>query len=825
VIKKTFKSSFSIKFKIMGLTLPEASVHSVCAADKIKHIPVSIRNRKDMAVLFSQKRSLIATVFLVATLLFSISAASASEASRPDITAHTSRESVSAGLDAYKYGDFQQALKEWTKALQDAQGQSDRTLELEARLLLAEAYQALGQHRRAIQILEPAMALVSESSKMERMIQLTIILGRSYTETGDTEQARKLLEESAGTANSSGRPELAASALNNLGNLFIHHHQYPDALAAYEKCIVLAKQADELLLQAQASTNAAEAALGAGNLEHSSELLSKALEASDSLSNSHDKAYLLLKIGQVWQRLDADSKPYEGNGLLQAYAALYQGQVVAESIGDHLALSYALGYQGQVHEAAERFDDALNLTDRAIFAAQRANAPEALYRWEWQAGRLLRTQGDIDGAIARYRKAIHTLQSIRPDLSIHYAGEQSSNRQAIGSLFFELADLLLQRSWTSKDQEAIQDDLIAARDAVEQIKVVELENYFRDDCVVELEAKLTKLDQIDNKTAIFYPILLDERLELLLSLPDGIKHFTVPLSRAKITEEIRTFRKLLEKRTTHQYLPHARQLYSWLIQPMAQDLVQAGIETLVTVPDGPLRTIPLGALHDGEAFLIEKYALAYTPGLQLTDPHPLKRNNLRVLMGGLTMAVQDFPPLPYVSGELEQVHDLYGGTILMNKDYLFDNVHDELEKSPYTVVHLASHGLFSGDARRSFVLTYDGKVTLDRLEQLIGFTKYRKHPVEMLTLSACQTAAGDDRAALGLAGVAVKAGARSALATLWHINDQATSMLISNFYQQLKDPDNSKARALQQAQVSILLDRRYRHPSYWSPFLLIGNWL
>ena len=194
-------------------------------------------------------------------------------------------------------------------------------------------------------------------------------------------------------------------------------------------------------------------------------------------------------------------------------------------------------------------------------------------------------------------------------------------------------------------------------------------------------------------------------------------------------------------------------------------------------------------------------------------------------MGGLTLPVQDFPPLPYVSGELEKVHDLYGGTILMNEDYLFDNVHDELEKSPYTVVHLATHGLFSSDARRSFVLTYDGKVTLDRLEQLIGFTKYRKHPVEMLTLSACQTAVGDDRAALGLAGVAVKAGARSALATLWHINDQATSMLISNFYQQLKDPDNTKARALQQAQISVLSDRRYRHPSYWSPFLLIGNWL
>lgn len=97
--------------------------------------------------------------------------------------------------------------------------------------------------------------------------------------------------------------------------------------------------------------------------------------------------------------------------------------------------------------------------------------------------------------------------------------------------------------------------------------------------------------------------------------------------------------------------------------------------------------------------------------------------------------------------------------------------------------------------------------------------------MELLTLSACQTAAGDDRAALGLAGVAVKAGARSALATLWFINDQATALLITEFYHQLRDPDLSKAKALQRAQLILLNDRRYQHPGYWSPFLLIGNWL
>ena len=107
----------------------------------------------------------------------------------------------------------------------------------------------------------------------------------------------------------------------------------------------------------------------------------------------------------------------------------------------------------------------------------------------------------------------------------------------------------------------------------------------------------------------------------------------------------------------------------------------------------------------------------------------------------------------------------------------------------------------------------------------MNVSRFRDEPVELLTLSACETAVGDDLAALGLAGIAVKAGARSALATLWFINDQASAVLVSEFYAQLQDPSLSKVKALQQAQLRLVQDRRYEHPIYWSPFLLIGNWL
>jgi CHAT domain-containing protein len=195
-------------------------------------------------------------------------------------------------------------------------------------------------------------------------------------------------------------------------------------------------------------------------------------------------------------------------------------------------------------------------------------------------------------------------------------------------------------------------------------------------------------------------------------------------------------------------------------------------------------------------------------------------------MNGLSEAVQDFPPLNFVPGELKNLEGLYPGEKLLNAGFTLQELRRKLTDEQYSIIHIASHGQFDRDVRKTFVLTYDTKLTLNELEALIRPSQYRGRPVELLVLSACQTAAGDDRAALGLAGVAVKAGARSALATLWFVNDQSTSTLVSEFYGQLKhSPSLSKARAMQAAQVKLLTDRRYRHPCYWSPFLIIGNWL
>jgi CHAT domain-containing protein len=533
-----------------------------------------------------------------------------------------------------------------------------------------------------------------------------------------------------------------------------------------------------------------------------------------ALPASRDKAYALVSVGRLYARLGDRAR---------ATAAMREGLAAGEAVDDARARSAALGYLAELYDEGGRRVDALQLAQRAIVAAEDAGAPELLFRWQWHKARLLKAQGELDEAILAYQHAVSTFGTVRADLAA--AASRGSFRESVGPLFSELADLLLDQSGRVGDAKRVASYLADARSTMEVLKGAELQDYFQDDCVTALRARTTGIDRLAAQTAALYPIILKDRLELLLTLPDGMKRFTTAVDADTLTREIRSFRLLLEKRTTHQYYPHARRLYDWLIRPIAAELERQRIDTLVIVPDGALRTIPLAALHDGENFLIARYALATTPGLTLTDPRPLARERVQLLLNGLSDGVQGFPPLPYVAQELDAIQKLYGGRVLRDGQFTVPNMEKNLEATPYSIVHIASHGQFSGEVDKTFLLTYEGRLSMTKLERFLGLSKFRTQPVELLTLSACETAAGDDRAALGLAGVAIKAGARSAVATLWTVNDPASALVVSDFYRAMRDPAISKAKALQQAQLAALKDPRYRHPNYWSAFLLIGNWL
>ena len=695
----------------------------------------------------------------------------------------------------------------------------DPARQVDALLQQAKTHQAQGQYRNALTILRVAQPLV-ESLDQAHQAAVLNALGETLWRTGAVDDAHRELERSVALARQAHALPIAAAGLNHLGSLAADQGDVRAARAAWQESLNLARQVPDAALIAAVLINQARLAVQERDTRTAEILLVEATRQTQTLPAGPDQAYHLLAIGHLHRSLPGTAAQHA-----QAMQHFTTAAAVARQVSDLRSLSYALGYQGQVREEQGQSVEALTLYRQAVFAAQQIDAPELLYRWQWRIGRLLTAQGDRDGAILAYQQAVANVQVIRQDLAPdRQQPTAASFRAQVGDVFTDLADLLLQRAARQTIAAAGEADLRAARDTMERLKTSEVQDYFRDDCVAALQSRTVVLDRPPPQTAVLYPILLSDRLELLLSTATGLQHFTVPVTREIFTVTVREFRHTLEKRSSREYLPSAQRLYDWLIRPLQGALDAGRITTLVIVPDGPLRTIPLAALHDGRDFLIRRYAMATTPGLTLTDLRPASRQPMPPLLAGLTEAVQGFPPLTYVGEELAAIHAIYGGRMLKNEAFRLAQLQQTLRETPYPIVHIASHGQFASDVDHTFLLTFDDKLTLNRLERLMALSQYRDQPVELLTLSACQTAAGDDRAALGLAGVAVKAGARSVLATLWFINDQASAVLITAFYRHLQQPDRSKAAALQQAQIELLADRRYQHPGYWAPFLLIGNW-
>jgi CHAT domain-containing protein len=735
------------------------------------------------------------------------------------------RDLLAEAVGHLQRGDYQQAAVRVRAAAGHFERTGEPLRQCQALLLLAETQQALGEFSDAARALNRCAAIAEAQQDPELQATVLANLGNVYIVLGPPRRAEELLRRAVKLAEAAHAPLLKASTLINLGNFHAFQGEYASALDAYAQGAELASAQDNAELTARAYANAARTSIPAGKQGDAKTLVERALKAVGRMPNSHDKSFLLTNLARTLVGLSKEDGKARAKPRGEAHSIFRQANDVAEQAHSQRASSYALGYLGALYEEEGRYGEALKLSQRAAFVARAAHDEQALYLWHWQEGRLLKAQGRRAPAIAAYQRAIETLQTLRYQMSLAYEAG-SSFRESAGQVYIQLADLLLQDAAATSDPARVDIFLRNARDTVEQFKAAELRDYFQDQCVDALQAKLKGVEQVSSTAAVIYPIMLDDRLEILLSRPGGtIKRYPVAVGSARLTAEIHQFRQHLEKLATNEYRPHAQQLYEWLIKPLEADLAAYRLDTLVFVPDGALRTIPPAALFDGNQFLIEKYAVAATPGLELTDPHPLDRSRIKVLVGGLSKAVEDFPALEHVPEELTSVQRSFGAEMLLDENFQRGRLSEALQDSELNVLHIATHGQFSADARSSFLLAYDGRVMLDQLADYVGLFKFRDTPLELLVLSACETAQGDDRAALGLSGMAIKAGARSAVGALWKVNDIATAELIGQFYRHLKNPELSRAQALRRAQRVLLDDLRYQHPGYWSPFLLISGWL
>ena len=464
--------------------------------------------------------------------------------------------------------------------------------------------------------------------------------------------------------------------------------------------------------------------------------------------------------------------------------------------------------------------------DAIKVAGSADNTSDALYRWQWMIGRLDWNEKKVEEAIQGYQNAILTIQGVKQDLATVYGSIHShqSFREKVGRIYYEYANLLFEHLKT-KEGEQRQELLVKIRDAIESLKERELSDYFQDDCSSMIESKINEVSDIDDKAAVIYLVPLPDKIEILVDVAKEIHHFTTPVSSEEFMREAKLLRHHLEWRSNYYYMPHGKRMYRWIISPIESLLQEKGVETLIFVPDGALRTVPLAALCvDDKQYLVDKYSVTVAPGLRLMESKPVEREQIKILFAGLSEARHGYSPLPAVDREEKLIKSICDVDVLANNTFTQKGLESQFEGGAYQVVHIASHGQFRRNLEDTFLLTYDDNFTLNELENMIRPSMFRDNPVELLTMSACQTAAGDDRAALGLAGVAIKAGARSALATLWYVSDEATAELIKDFYNNYVNLKMPKGKALQQAQIKLKSDVRFKHPRYWAPYIIVGNW-
>jgi CHAT domain-containing protein len=270
--------------------------------------------------------------------------------------------------------------------------------------------------------------------------------------------------------------------------------------------------------------------------------------------------------------------------------------------------------------------------------------------------------------------------------------------------------------------------------------------------------------------------------------------------------------KILERNYPEEVIEKATKIYKWLIEPFEQDLENSSeVKTLVFVLDGVLRNIPMSVLYDGkrQEYLMQKpYALALVPGLQLFDLRPLQRERLKVLTGGVSeqreVEGRRFGELPNVIEELQHIGSIVPSDSLLNPKFTEANLQQQINSGAFSTVHIATHGKFSSDPEETFIMAYNQLLKSGDLNSLLRINNQSSSSiVELLVLSACETAKGDNRAPLGLAGIAVQAGARSTMSTLWQVSDRSTAELMEQFYKELTNPEVTKAEALDQAQLAL----------------------
>ena len=739
--------------------------------------------------------------------------------------------------------------------------------DLKNKLALGESYRDQGSYNLAANEFESVLAQAEQKGDRLMQAMAGAALGYNYYLDRENSKAQSLLEQSDALTQSLNSPGLSALIEDYLGMLSVSLQLPEKAAANFDRALKNARLAQNNDLIAGIRVNQA-------GLEVEAEKRLKRLENITievlRLNNPTLKITLLLNISEQLLAIDPDdvTAPEKQQLLKNTYQTLNNAYLLADANSQVRLRSQAEGYLARLYAQQKRNQDALVWLDKAITDAQQVNATDLSMQWETQSAKLLQVNGDSEAALTAYRRAVKHLTDIRYGLPITLHNGHSSIKEIIEPIYRGLADVLLLQAAKTPGNEAKQKLILEAIDSMETIKQTELEEFFKDRCLIDEGAATNLKDAQLSGVGIIYPVILPDRIELLFRDASNtqFEQKTIAASSRDVVDTTIEMAQFLRQGEGN-YRKASRKLYDWLLKSYEGSLKEKGINTLIFVPDGPLRQVPFSALLNGKKFVIEDYAIVTLPGLSLKNSAMNTYKKPRALIAalskpdgasidellhssikgglgerGLIKADDSAEPvqagaitdqtarnnlienlsLPGVNDEVKSLQKDIENTTMLNQSFTYGGFKESVGSGEYSIIHIASHGYFGKSADDSFVMTYDHMLKLGDFQSLLSSDKIKKNPIDLLTLSACQTAAGDDRALLGFSGMAIKTNALSAIGTLWSVDDVATAKFMDVFYSNLTKL--SKAQALRQAQLFLLTKDELKHPHYWSPFIMVGNW-
>ncbi|MBD2329149.1 CHAT domain-containing protein [Alkalinema sp. FACHB-956] len=708
------------------------------------------------------------------------------------------------------------ALELWQQAQKYYETAKDPIGQLGTQINQSQALQQLGFYRRAKQQLDALMQTVATTPNDQVKMVGFQSAGNAWYSAGYYRDAKNSFTLALDLARQHGDEAAQSTILLNLGQLAV---QMDEPNRALENLEAAEKSAQTPLQKVQAQVKQLRLMIEYDRKDLAIQLAPKLLEAHRSLPPSHAALYSAINFVASLNRL---TQPIPGLPIQKLQEFMVETIQVAHQLGDTQAEAYALNELARLYAQHRQWQNATKVAQQSLTLARQLNSPSLISQAAWQLGLLHQKQGHRADAIQFYEEAVRALQSMRGDLVAMNPDIQFSLRESVEPVYRQLIELLM-------EGQPSQESLKRSRELIEALKVAELDNFFREACLDSVQ----QIDQIDPRATVIYPMILPDRLVLLLSQSgQPLRYYTTSIPQTEVHKTIADALAALNPVTGKQARMQALQaLYDLLIRPAEADQAFKNTDTLVFVLDGKLQNIPMAALYDGKQYLIEKYAVALSPGMKLLPSKPLSTRQLQAVVAGISQSRNGFLPLPAVEQEVASIATVMGASPLVNQNFtrqaLEEHVQDP-EKS-VNLVHLATHGQFSSRLDETFLLTWDGPLNIKELSELLKSREgSADQAINLLVLSACETAAGDDRSVLGLAGLAVKSGARSTVASLWPVKDKVASRLMAKFYQKLRPTSNTpsmtKAEALRQAQLDLIHNTDFKHPFFWSSFVIVGHW-